>query len=80
MKSSVKMAVLRADICSVSSPINQKKPDKKHNNKKPTKARISRSIDGKKNVEMVWTCSKDGFGKKTNISAGGKTRRRKRKR
>jgi hypothetical protein len=26
---------------------------------------------------MVWTRSKDGFGKKTKISAGGKTRRRK---
>jgi hypothetical protein len=44
------------------------------------KARISRSIDGKENVEMVLTCSKDGVGKKTKISAGGKTRRRKRKR
>ena len=57
---------------------NQKGPDKEHNNKKPSKARISRSIDGKKNVEMVGTRSKDGFGKKTKISAGGKTRRRKR--
>jgi hypothetical protein len=59
---------------------NQKGPDKEHNNKKPTKARISRSIDGKEKVEMVWTRSKDGFGKKTKISAGGRTRRRKRKR
>jgi hypothetical protein len=49
-------------------------------NKKPTKARISRSTDGKENVEMLWTRSKDGFGKKTKISAGGRTRRRKRKR
>jgi hypothetical protein len=30
---------------------NQKGPDKEHNNKKPTKARISRSVDGKENVE-----------------------------
>jgi hypothetical protein len=29
---------------------------------------------------MVWTCSKDGFGKKTKIGTEGKTRRRKRKR
>ena len=29
---------------------------------------------------MVWTCSKDGVGEKTKISAGGKTRRMKRKR
>jgi hypothetical protein len=36
------------------------------------------SVDGKENVEIVWTRSKDGFGKKTKISAGGKTRRRKR--
>jgi hypothetical protein len=35
-------------------------------------------IDGEKNVEMVWTRSKDGFGKKTKIGTGGKTRRRKR--
>jgi hypothetical protein len=41
---------------------------------------ISRSTVGKENVEMVRTSSKDGFGKKTKISAGGKTRRRKRKR
>ena len=59
---------------------NEKGPDKEHNNKKPIKARISRSIDGKENVEMVWICSKDGFGKKTKIGTGGKTRRRKRKR
>jgi hypothetical protein len=50
----------------------------RNNNKKPTKARISRSIDGKENVEMVWTRSKDGFENKTKITAGGKTRRRKR--
>jgi hypothetical protein len=55
-------------------------PDKEHKNKKPTKARISRSVVGKENVEMVRTCSKGGFGKKTKIGAGGKTRRRKRKR
>jgi hypothetical protein len=42
--------------------------------------RISRSTDGKENVEMVWTRSKDGFGKKTKIGTGGNTRRRKRKR
>jgi hypothetical protein len=54
-------------------------PDKEYNHKKPTKARFSRSIDGKENIKMVWTCSKDGVGKKTKISAGGKTRRRKRK-
>jgi hypothetical protein len=47
---------------------------------KPIKARISRSINGKENAEMVWTCSKDGFGRKTKISAGSKARRRKRKR
>jgi hypothetical protein len=45
--------------------VKQKGPDKEHNKIKPTKARISRSIDGKENVEMVWTRSKDGFGKKT---------------
>jgi hypothetical protein len=55
------------------------KPDNEHSNKNPTKARISRSIDGKENVEMVRTCSKNGFGKKAKISAGDKTRRRKRK-
>ena len=54
--------------------------DKEYKNKKPIKARISRSIDGKENFEMVWTRSKDGFGKKTKIGTGDKTRRRKRKR
>jgi hypothetical protein len=58
---------------------SEKGPDKEHNNTKPTKATISRSIDGKENVEMVRTRSKDGVRKKTKISAGGKTRRRKRK-
>jgi hypothetical protein len=53
--------------------------DEEHN-KKRTKGRISRSTDGKENVEMIRTRSKDGSGKKTKISAGGKTRRRKRKR
>jgi hypothetical protein len=41
---------------------------------------LFRSTDGKENVEMVRTRSKGGVGKKTKISAGGKTRRRKRKR
>jgi hypothetical protein len=36
--------------------------------------------EGKVNVEMVRTRSKDGFGKKIKISAGCKTRRRKRNR
>jgi hypothetical protein len=36
------------------------------------KARISRSIDGKGNVEMVRTRSKDGFGKKAKIGTGGR--------
>jgi hypothetical protein len=59
---------------------NQKRPCKGYKNKKSIKAGISRSIDGKANVKMVWTCSKVGVGNKTKISAGGKTRRRKRKR
>jgi hypothetical protein len=41
---------------------------------------VSRSIDGKENMKMVWTCSKDGVGKEAKINAGGKIRRRKRKR
>jgi hypothetical protein len=44
---------------------NQKGSDKEHNNKKPIKASPSRSTDGKEKVEMIWTRSKDGFGKKT---------------
>jgi hypothetical protein len=47
--------------------------DKEYKNKKPIKARISRSIDGKENVEMVRTRSKDGVGKKTKIGTGGTT-------
>jgi hypothetical protein len=57
----------------------QKRPDKEYENKKSIKAGISRSTDGKENVKMIWTRSKDGVRKKTKISAGGKTRRRKRK-
>jgi hypothetical protein len=67
------------DTCEKSDWENQKGPDKERNNKKQTKARISRNIDGKENVEMVWTRSTDGFGKKTKIGTGGKVRRRKRK-
>jgi hypothetical protein len=51
---------------------NQKGPDKEQNNKKPIKVRISRNGDGKENVEMVWTRSQDGFGKKTKIGTGGR--------
>jgi hypothetical protein len=57
-----------------------KRPDNEHNNQKPTNARISRSIDGKEKVATVRTSRKDRFGKKTKISAGSKTRRRRRKR
>ena len=49
-------------------------------NKKSIKVRTSRSIGGNENIKMVWTCSKNEVGKKIKISAGGKTRQRKRKR
>jgi hypothetical protein len=39
---------------------NQKRPDKEHSKKKPTKARISRSVDGKENVELVLKARPEG--------------------
>ena len=53
---------------------------KTSNNKNQSKQERVEVTDGKENVKMVCTRSEDGVGKKTKISAGGKARRRKRKR